>query len=58
MTQTYGSDDTGAVGADETGLVLGLQDVGDADHVCCDSVSVYLKRAWSIMSYRAGGYPQ
>jgi hypothetical protein len=30
---TYGSDDTGAVRADQTGLVLGLQDVGDADHV-------------------------
>lgn len=31
---TYGSDDTGAVGSDQTGLVLCLQDVRDANHVC------------------------
>lgn len=30
---TYGSDDTGAVRADQTGLVLSLQDIGNADHV-------------------------
>lgn len=30
---TYGSDDAGAVGADEAGLVLGLEHIGDADHV-------------------------
>lgn len=31
---TYRSDDTGAVGSDQTGLVLCLQDVCDANHVC------------------------
>jgi hypothetical protein len=30
---TYGSNDTGAVGADHAGLVLGLEHVCDADHV-------------------------
>jgi hypothetical protein len=33
MIDTYGSDDAGAVRADQAGLVLGLEDVGDADHV-------------------------
>ena len=40
MVSTYGSDDTGAVGADQTGLVLGLEDVGDADHVYTRSISL------------------
>ena len=30
---SYRSDDTGAVGADQSSLVLCLEDVGDADHV-------------------------
>lgn len=30
---TYGSDDAGAVRTDQAGLVLGLEDIGDADHV-------------------------
>lgn len=30
---TYRGDDAGAVGADEAGLVLGLEHVGDANHV-------------------------
>ena len=30
---TYGGDDAGAVRADQAGLVLGLEHVGDADHV-------------------------
>lgn len=30
---TYGSDDAGAVRADQAGLVLGLEHIGDADHV-------------------------
>ncbi|KAI6771004.1 hypothetical protein HG531_009859 [Fusarium graminearum] len=29
----FGGDDTGAVGSDETGLVLSLEHVGDANHV-------------------------
>ena len=39
MIHTYGSNDTGAVGANETGLVLGLEDVGDANHVCKRHIS-------------------
>lgn len=31
-----GGDDTGAVGSNETGLRLGLEHIGDADHVCRD----------------------
>lgn len=34
-----GGDDAGAVGADQAGLVLGLEHLGDADHVCVGSVS-------------------
>lgn len=30
---TYGSDDAGAVRANQAGLVLGLEHIGDADHV-------------------------
>ena len=30
---TFGVDDTGTIGADEAGLGLGLEDIGDADHV-------------------------
>jgi hypothetical protein len=33
LSQSYRSDDTRAVGTDESGLVLGLEDIGDADHV-------------------------
>lgn len=33
MIDTYGSDDAGAVRADQAGLVLGLEHIGDADHV-------------------------
>jgi hypothetical protein len=39
MVIAYGSDDTGAVGADQAGLVLGLEDVGDADHVYIKTIS-------------------
>jgi hypothetical protein len=35
----YGSDDTGAVRTDQAGLVLGLENVGDADHVYRKSIS-------------------
>lgn len=31
--RTYGGDDARAVGADQTGLVLGPENIGDADHV-------------------------
>jgi hypothetical protein len=41
MVVSYGSDDTGAVGADKTGLVLGLENVGDADHVYIKTISLY-----------------
>jgi hypothetical protein len=40
MLIAYGSDDTGAVGADQAGLVLGLEDVGDADHVYIKTISL------------------
>jgi len=39
MDQTYGSNDTGAIRTDQTGLVLGLQDVRNAHHVCRALVS-------------------
>jgi Ni,Fe-hydrogenase III component G len=35
----YRSDDTRAVRADQASLVLGLEDVGDADHVYIRSIS-------------------
>lgn len=35
----YGSDDTRAVRTDQAGLVLGLKNVGDADHVYMKSIS-------------------
>ena len=56
---TYRSDDTGAVGSDQTGLVLCLQDVRDANHVCTNSVSVYAPTCQkSRKTYRAEEYPQ
>lgn len=33
VLESYRSDDTRAVGANKSGLALGLEDVGDADHV-------------------------
>lgn len=45
--RTYGSNDTRAVGADQAGLVLGLEDVGNADHVWQSSISVCFMR-WRL----------
>lgn len=43
-----GGDDAGAVGADETRLALGLEHVGDADHVC-------VATQWPVVSARFFG---
>ena len=60
ISATYRSDDTGAVGSDQTGLVLCLQDVRDANHVCKIQLVPTHRFATNKnrKTYRAEGYPR
>jgi hypothetical protein len=56
VVETYGSNDTRAVGANHAGLALGLEHISDAHHIYFSQLPIpfsYLDR-----SYRVGEFPQ